>query len=300
MTSAIVGMIESAIRAKAPIVGIPQDGEAPFCFKRAILADSLKGLKIIDAGIQLALDGKPENSRLVIYAAGAGVKAVRSLVPMYRGRFLLDQWAWADGERKRLGRKSLPKVSGKEKKLIQLRKQLAKLGPLSTPRHPMLDDGYNGLAARMEHDARAYEGWQRLVDPANGYLAEGTTVERPLTLGEQWAKWKAEADTRRWIQTRARMVKAGKMTTAQLYKALEAKGIKARRWSDLNTRERERCKDLFGFLGTLWEFCGLAGKPYWFKAEAERELGAKHYEYWLEGLHKRKEIQSMIEGIEAI
>lgn len=312
MTSTILSKVESAMRGKSPVVGIPQEGEPPFCFQRTVLTKSLKGLRIIDAGIQLALDGKREHSRLVVYAVGENVKAVRSLVPIDRNRFLLSQWDWAEKERAKLGKPTKPRVSAKEKKLIRLRKQLAKLGDLERPRHLLLDDGYNSLQARLEHDARQEEGWRKLSDPANGYLAEGTEIERPLTMGETWAKWKRQANARRWIQSQARLAKAGKMTTTQLYRTLADRGVKAKKWPDLNTAEREHCEGgkrglsrwsnagLFGYLDCLWEFCGLSKKPWGFEAQRPYELGAKHYAYWLEELHVRKELQSMIAGIEAI
>ncbi len=52
-------------RGTAPIVGIPLEGEKPFAVRRDLLVNSLKGLKVIDAGVQLDLQtGKP--SELVV------------------------------------------------------------------------------------------------------------------------------------------------------------------------------------------------------------------------------------------
>jgi hypothetical protein len=139
-----------------------------------------------------------------------------------------------------------------------------------------------------------------LTDPARGYLAEGTAIDKPLTLGQEWAEWKSQASARRWIQAQARIVKAGKMTTTQLYRTLAERGLKVKKWSDLYKVERERCESLFGYLACLWEFCGLARKPWGFEPWKMYNEGAKHYADWLEHLHARKELESMIRGVEEI
>ena len=92
---------------------------------------------------------------------------------------------------------------------------------------------------------------------------------------------------------------------AKLYTALEAKGLTVRKWSGLSTRDRERCGDLWGYLSQLWEFCGLNSKPSWFRSEGswfERygTMGCERYKFWLDSLHRRKELESMIAAVEQL
>ena len=293
----LVGRVESARRATAPIVGIPLEGEEPFAVSRSLLVESLKGLKVIDAGVQLHLEtGKP--CQLVVYAVGKGVKAVRKFNPcagILGHSVRLDLWYWAGKEREK--RKAPPKVrtTAREKQLTRLRKQLEKMGKPEPPLHPFRPSQYGDTAQQIrERDRKEVEGWERLV-------AEGCQVERPLTMGQRWRKWKQEAGIRRWVQLQARLCKAGKMTTTRLYRVLSERGIRVKKWSDLRTHDKERCRDLFGYLGKLWEFSGLWEKPsYWFERERDYTLGPEHYQGWLESLREYKELESMIAGVESI
>jgi hypothetical protein len=56
---------------------------------------------------------------------------------------------------------------------------------------------------------------------------------------------------------------------------------------------------LHGYLANLWRYCGQPCKPsYYFDVEETPVMGAKLYEHWLEHLHARKELESMIRTIE--
>lgn len=274
----ITQMVESARKATAPIVGIPMEGEAPFCLKRALLADSLKGLTIVDAGIQLALDGKREGMRLVVYAVGSGVTAMRSFVPMERNSILLLQWEWAGKLR---DKRKVPtvKMSGRERRIAQWERKLVKLGRPKAPRHPLLYASEYTREHMREHGAE---------------------------LGQQWAMWKREAEVRRWISAQGRECKAGKLTTTQLYRVLEDHGLQVIKWSNVPTHRGERYShvsrtglaNLFDYLRHLWAFCGLSRKPsYYFDPEGALECGSQHYEGWLAHLHEYKELEAMIAGV---
>lgn len=291
----VIGQVESARRAKAPIVAVSVPGELPFCIRRELLTKTLLGLTVVDAGIQQSLDGKRCGSMLVIYATGKGVQAVRRFVPLpNRSQVQLELYKWAERLRERKSKGVGPKRTARDKQIERLRKQLSRLGKLSTPVHPLLADVRERKDYYREADERNLLAWERMV-------VEGTQCERPLTHGETWREWKREAGARRWIQQQARECKAGRVTTAQLYKTLGERGIVTRKWSDLRTHDRERCEGkLFGYLAILWEFCDCMPKPYGFEPMTEQTLGSKLYEHWLEGLHTRKQLREMIEAVEAI
>src|SRR5258708_734464 len=129
----IMTSVESARKATAPIVAISVAGGLPFCIRRSLLANSLKGLQIVDAGIQMALDGKRESSMLVVYAAGPRVQAIRRFVPLNnRYQIRMDLWKWAEAQReKRL--KPVVKMTGRARQIERLRKRLVKMGKPEAP-----------------------------------------------------------------------------------------------------------------------------------------------------------------------
>jgi hypothetical protein len=315
----LIRSIESARKATAPIVGIPLEGEKPFALSRDLLVNSLKGLRIIDAALQLHLEtGKP--CQLIVYAVGMNGSKVQSvrkfnqiedckpydagmvaaLAPWGTVKGALAGWAMQQRE-KRVAKLASPKVrvSAKEKQIARWEKQLLKLGKPNPPRHPISDFGMAKVKDRLEHDARELAGWTR-------YVEEGCDWKRPLTIGQQWARWKREAGVRRWIQLQARLLRANKPetvnTTNQLYRVLRERGVEVKKWSELKTHDKERCGgDLFGYLKILWEFCGLSRKPgYWFDSLGIRMFGPEHYEYWLDHLHQVKELEMMIQAIKEI
>jgi hypothetical protein len=269
----ITQLVESARKATAPIVGIPMEGEAPFCLRRSLLVDSLKGLKIIDAAVQLALDGREDGRRLVVYASGDRVQAIRRFVPIHRNAALLPQWEWADKQREKRKRPAV-KLTGRDKEIAKWQKKLARLGKPRAPEHPLLPSKY---------------AWKY-----------------PEGIGQQWAQWKREAHIRRWIQAQARVCQAGKATTTQLYRILAERGLRVTKWSDVPTRHGDKYSpvsfkdlpDIFAYLNRLWEFCGIASKPkYYFDPESESIVGPELYKNWLEHLHEYKQLAAMIEGV---
>lgn len=289
-----VAMVEHARSGKAPFVGIPIAGAEPFIVRSDLLRDTLKGLTVIDAAIQMTLDPRELGQRrLVVCAVGKGVQAIRRFVPVTRQHCLLRQYEWAEAQRKKRAAPAV-RVTAREKQIARLRKQLTKLGKPRVPIHPLLDHGEREVCYRRQSDARELAAWQHLV-------ADSSACERPLTHGEQWARWKREARIRRWIQVQARECRAGKIDMRKLYVRLAERGITAQKWSKLNTRQKESCKDVFGYLTRLWEFCGLADKPRWyFEPYRMPKIGATFYRDWLEHLYEYKELESMIAGLEEV
>lgn len=290
MESTVANFVETARNAKAPIVGIPIPGERPFCVRRDLLTSSLKGLKIVDAGIQPSLDGNRRNYRLVVYAAGDRVQAIRRFVPLGSYEPLLE---WVKIERKK---RATPKVrtSAREKEIIKLQKRLVKLRVPQAPTHPLITKGDTAENIR-ESDASILRNWEQ-------WKTEGhAEMQRPLTNGQKWAAWKREARVRRWIQTQARACSKGKLTTAQLYRTLADRGIKAQKWSDLRKHGKDRCENVFGYLAILWEFCGLSGKPRWyFEPYRMPRCGREHYSHFLEWVVEYRQLVSLIATLQEL
>jgi hypothetical protein len=286
--------VQTALKAKSPIVGIPLPGEPPFCLRRQFLADSLRGLKVIDAAIQLPLDSKGTKV-LVVYAAGPRVQAVRKYLPMQSwspDHIRIPLSNWAEAHKKKM---SSPKLSVYNKQLVRLQKKLTKLGAPRAPQHPLLYKDHWRKSVQ-EYDERERKAWISLVE-------DGCDVQPPLTLGQTWAQFKREAPMRQWIQNQARECSKGKISTTQLYARLRDRGLKVRKWSELSTYERDKCGgELFKYLGRLWQFCNCSGKPtYWFdQPDHYYKPGSGHYQSWLEHLHEYKELQSMIAGVEEL
>jgi len=83
---------------------------------------------------------------------------------------------------------------------------------------------------------------------------------------------------------------------------VKALPIAIKKWGEITTKQRERAgvENLFDYMNKLWEFCGLAEKP-WGKKYYEHEptWGAEHYKTWLRDLHTRKQLISQIAAIRA-
>lgn len=333
----VLSMMQSAMKATSPIVAIPIPGEEPFIVRRDLLVGSLRDLTVIDAGIQMPLDGKRENARLNVFAVGEGVRSSRAFRPIDRNHILRTVWDWAEAERERRGKPKAPKTSARQKKIAQLEKRLAKMGEIQPPA-PRLIDGQREVQWRREHDEKQLAAWVSMV-------VEGSEIEQPLTVGQEWAEWKRQASVRRWIQAQARLTlgqskqvrskrpgwkipKRWSPTRAaynmtDLYKTLESRGVPATKWTELPTRRGDktstngykRYESIFDYLNDLWRNCrGMALKPsYYFDVyDMAKETGDRdgaiddpdgemikvgHYQYWLERCRERRELLSMIDSL---
>jgi hypothetical protein len=262
----ITNMLETAVKAKSPILGIQIEGQAPLCIKRELFTASLRGLRIIDAAIQMPLDGNRDHMRLEVWAVGENVKAHRKFAPISIPHFEIQRTMhqWAARQRAKL---SQPKLTPRQKVLAKLRKQLT-LITIKNPKHPLL--------YRPEPD---YDEYERTA----------------------FAAYKHEQNARRWIQSQARLCSAGKLTSAQLYKILRDRGLSVRKWTDLRKHERMHLKDSFhAYLNHMWKYCGLHQKPYTFQIEKHGTMGADHYTPWLERVREYKALAAEIATIEAI
>lgn len=265
----IIAMVESAIRAKAPIVGIPIEGQRPFALRRDVLTGSLKGMRIIEAAIQMPLESTGRCLLQVFAVTPGGVKGTRTYYPLtaYDAGRLAKEWAAA--QRKARSKPAAPK-GARARHIAKLRKQLC------APKRPTF--------ALLE----------------DGQQAEPVPV---ITAGQHWRRWKQQAKQRRDVQRIARRVLAGTLTLAKAYGEVEALGLEVRRYSSLNTREKREYPDLTtAFLPKLWQFCGLVSKPWGFEPmdHHEADYGPRHYERWLSEVRKRNQLLSEIAAIEAL
>jgi hypothetical protein len=288
----ITNMLQNAIKAKSPILGIPIPGEKPFCVRRELFVDSLRGLRLIDAAIQMPLDGDRCKMRLEVWAVSDTVKAHRKFVPLNPETHWQTQSTlreWAERQRKKV---SGPKLTPKQKVVLKLQKQLAKLGTPRAPMHPYRLKNFEAQAIR-DHDALQQKGAASLRD--GGCEITYTPV------GAQWAQWKREQPIRRWIQAQARLCHAGSLTSAKLYKTLTERGLTVTKWTELRKHDRMRCKDsFFGYLERLWMYCGLVGRPHWLQADEPETFGAERYAHWLEHLREHKALKAEIEDVQQL
>jgi hypothetical protein len=195
----IISRVESAMKATAPIVGIPLPGERPFCLKRKLLVDSLKGLTVIDAALQLPLDKRNGKPMLVVYAVGERVQAIRKFYPCpeeyYQIKFKLRDWA--EAQRAKLANPA-PKLDKYGKQLAKLQKQLDKLWS-HRPKNPATYR--NGFFRRGQ-----------LVGWAGEYQYK------------QIARWKAERSRRQQLNMLGKRYYGGEITKEQLEAELSKLG----------------------------------------------------------------------------
>ena len=128
--------IQSAIKAKAPVVGIPVPDHAPVRLLRSRLKASLKGLTIVSAEYDGTAFGKA--GVLKIKARGERVTASRIYFPVTRqdASRMLDKWA--KSQRAKL---SKPKpANATERQLQELRGKLNKM--THRPKNPAVANGY--------------------------------------------------------------------------------------------------------------------------------------------------------------
>jgi hypothetical protein len=279
--------IQSAIKAKAPYVGVPMPGHAPLIFKRSLLAGALKGVKpvyievnVLESGLRvLTVEG----------TAGPRVRTRCSIYSIRREQFRL----WGSEVKKAMDKwkptmtlkVKAPKSTKFDKAIIVLEKRLAKLGDRPRLYNPAIATGYH-------------------------------SSDR-----ESCLKWYQQKSLRGQVGALGKQTRTGGMDSRQFYTAMDAlPGIgKVTRYSELDTQQKESIKrdirDTFGRNGfldyanpkMLWRFmpnlktwCG--GKPYGLQPlgedyQDEPRWGAKRYEPVLEWQRERKEILSAIASI---
>ena len=295
------GALQSALKAKAPYVGVPIPGHAPLIFKRTLLAASLKGVRVVNVDVLGGADENGDAGRYLVVDGVAGERfngqvcvgrtrhhmKVRAIprrhfrIPGYEPANVMSKWI----EKERKGKAAPPAPTGKTAKYLKaiakLEKQLDRLG--SRP------EIFNPALATTE---RVPDGWRK-----------------------EWSRWREERELRAKIGAAA---KAGR-TSKELYAALRGAGLaEVRTFSQLNTAER---RSLVGGSrysrsqtgngeGTyldyaqprnLWRFQpGLLHRrpEIWGEDFADSERwGAGRYKVVLEWIRDRTELESRIAGV---
>lgn len=277
--------IQSAIKSKAPYVGVPMPGHAPLIFKRSLLAGALQGVKPIYIEVE-----DYENGVRVLTIEGTAGPRVRTrcrLISIPRKAFGMrnsevkketDKWKLS-----MLPKAKAPKQTKYDKAIIVLEKRLIKLG--SRP---------------------------RLVNPA-------TLRGRPSSDHESCLKWYQQKSLRGKVGALGKATRSGKLTSHEFYVAMDAlPGIgKVTRYSELDSRQKDSIqRDIRDHLGRngffdyanppmLWRFMPTLkmwmGKPYGLRPfstdDDNPRWGAQRYEPVLEWQRQREEILSAIQSI---
>lgn len=275
--------IQTAIKAKAPYVGVSMPGHAPLIFKRALLAGALKGVK--PAYIEVEAHPNGVRTLTIEGTAGPRTRTRCRIISIDRKVF----YNWQSEARKAMDKwkptmapkvKSAPKSTKFDKAIIVLEKRLAKLGECP-----------------------------HLVNPTTvtGYASSDR---------ESCQKWYAQKSLRGQVGSLGKKARTGKLDSREFYAAMDAlPGIgKATRYSELDTRQKESLHNqgFFGYANpkVLWRFmpsvktwCG--GKPYGLQALDDGHYnaprwGAERYEPVLEWKRQRKELLLAIESIKGM
>lgn len=282
--------IQSAIKSKAPYVGIPMPGHAPLIFKRSILAGALTGVKpcyiqvnTLESGLRvLTVEG----------TAGPRVRTRCTLYSIHRKEFT----GWNSEVKKAMDKwkptmmpkaKAAPKQTKFDKAILTLEKRLVKLGNRPYLHNPATAKGH------VSHDH------------------------------ESCLKWYQQKSLRGQVGALGKMTRTGKLDSRAFYAAMDAlPGIgKVTRYSELNTRQKEsvqgdKCDWRYrlgrnGFFDyanpqVLWRFMPTlktwqGGKPYGLSPLADDHdsprWGTERYEPVLTWLREREEILSAIQSI---
>jgi hypothetical protein len=147
----------------------------------------------------------------------------------------------------------------------------------------------------MEWPAYHEREWNR--GKCGGYVA-GTYYDPSER--EHWLEWTRQKGLRREIMRRARAWQGAKSmnSTGKLYKIVEETGVTVKRWSKMPVGGKRRFDEDFDvYLKRLWEAChGLVSKPK-VAYQSDDRWGQERYQCWIGNLHRRKELQSMIDAL---
>jgi hypothetical protein len=288
--------LASALRAKAPYVGIPIPGHAPLIFNRLFLSRCLNGIRPVNIEVQIL-----ENGERLLIVDGVSPEyrlsnGLRSCVRHHMKVRSLRRTCWADREaiEKEMdkwkpcyaAKATAPRQSKHDKAIVKLEKQLAKLGKRPEICNPCLSHG-------------------------NGSDSQRAT----------WQRWYQQKALRGKIGALAAQARKAKMTSRQFYVAL-AELTTVKRFSDLNTREKEMLctrhdggqlrsggsffdyvdpKKLWRFLPGLAKTWGDSRPSLWGEAwDSPERWGARRYDVVLEWSRERQELLSQIAAVRAM
>jgi hypothetical protein len=280
----LIGMIDSARNAKAPIVAIPIPGERPFCLTREMLRESLRDMRITEASIQRPLPGSGAKPYLQVFAeTDNGIKGSRKYLPLDKPLYVIRETLhkWAESQR---NKQSKPKSKGKAGKIEtlihKLEKEKSKLGSCERLR-----------AASAGEPASEYER-------------------------AAWQRWHTQRTQRKGLTKIIAQLEANVINERGMYLELDKLfGTKVKRTSHLNMHEHavvsKRGHGMRAYLSTISVF-KLQDKPGWLdecykdalsRAERERKRAEERRDYLYElssTVRRSKEIDLQITDLQAM
>lgn len=274
--------LQSALKAKAPFVGVPIPGHAPLIFQRDKLVRALKGVKPIHLYVEVYENG----NRALIVDGVAGPRCHTHLKALSLQRNHLVHWGdpMKAAERWRRGWKQKP----------------------ATTRDPLAK--YRKELERLDKALAKLENRPEIFNPATatGPIYQPDSYEREL-----WRDWRAQRKLRGQVGRLAFLCHRGDLDSRKLYAALREIVSGFDTFSDLTAYERRR-KSIDSFHDyanpkTLWMRCkGLAkcswhGRPWTGRDDSEADKwGAKRYAVVLEWIRERRELESRIAAVKAM
>jgi len=284
--------LATALKAKAPYVGIPMPGHAPLIFRRELLVGSLKGVRVVNVEVQPSLIGEDGCRYLVVDGTAEERWSGRVLVGRVRHYMKVRS----------LHRSALKAYGSEHAKVWKSWLEKERKARI-TPKSPAPKGKYEKVLAKLKKELDRLGGRPQIFNPA---VATQGRVLDDWRAG--WLRWKEQQELRGKVGALAKTVQ----TSRKLYAGLRALGLAGvRTFSDLDTGER---RSLVGSRysheeGTyldyakpenLWRFQpglvrqrpNLYGDDY---ADPER-WGAGRYASVLEWIRERKELVSQIEG----
>lgn len=306
----IARALQSALRAKAPYVGIPIPGHAPLIFERAKLQRALTGVTPVYIGCEIISADK----RALVIEGCSGPRCRTRLRAFSIPR---AQLIGGGCERHRYGVQrwgnEIGRVQGKWK--LSIREK-----PASVARDPL--SKYRKELEKLEKQLAKLGERPKIVNPGVPYLRADRSLESHAAECETWRIWKAQKRLRGKVGALGAAARKGKMDARGLYAALrELLGDKMRTFSALTLDEKRRAGleprggrykswEAPGFMDfcepkTLWKtqpgiYRSWNGRP-WTGGEDEADRwGAGRYAVVLEWSRERQELLSRIENVKII
>jgi hypothetical protein len=291
--------LATAIKAKAPFVGIPMPGYAPLTLCRAKLAAALRGVKPLDIRVEVNGD-----TRWLIVEGIASEGRVRTCMKMistpaaywktWQGKEALAKWK--ESVKPKAARVPKPKNLDRAVTVIKrLQKELDNMGPEYTLRNPCL------LGTR--HDPEYDSEW-----------GESESERR----AREVADWKTYHATRRMRgMVGALACRKRHAPSRDLYNCMRERGWEFTGYSEVRQPAKEKyAESYYSYLKELWRFVRGTGSQSFIdcrKWRAQRVSespvptaddpcpvwGPARYQVKLEDMRARQSLQAQIEAIGA-
>lgn len=299
----LCGPIASAMKAKAPYVGLPIPGHAPLVFDRMKLTRALKGVKPLDIRVE-CIEGSKVRLLCVEGIAGPRVRTrlrMAALDPAWHkshaGREAMGKWR--DAEQRAMMRRGqmqgVPKPAKAQKGLSQavtvyrkLERELGKMGREHELRNPCLKVG------------TVYGGEQR-VNQDERYLSLRRTRKMRTLVGALAKSFRQES-------------------TTKMYAEMRRRGWSYTPYSEVRQPMKEKyAANLWDYNRNLWRFVQGTGnqtdlqfrscaQPDWMREARRRRIdpngesdscgwGADRYAVKIEDMRARQSLRAQIESI---